>query len=218
MTEAAPDLIARLRRLATSTLANALDDVGLIANAAIALRPVAPAARLVGPAVTVKQLTGEYGSFESADFKVGDMIDAAGPGDVLVVDSGGAPYSTWGGTASFAAKTKGIAGLVVDGAVRDREEIEALGFPVFARHVVPTTGRRRLKVEAINIPVGIDGVVVAPGDLLVADGSGIVCLPRDQAADLAARAEAMAADDEAAIGDLKAGLTFSEAMAKYKKI
>ena len=212
------ELITRLGRLATSTLANALDDVGLHGNAMISLRPVTPGARLAGAAVTIKQQTGPYGSFESDDFKVGAMIDAAGPGEVLVVDSGGAPYSTWGGTASFAAATKGIAGLVVDGAVRDREEIDELGFPVFSRHVVPTTGRRRLKVEAVNIPVGIDGVVVAPGDLVVADGSGIVCLPRGRAEDIAARAEAMAADDAAALEDLKAGLSFSEAMAKYKKI
>ena len=146
------------------------------------------------------------------------MIDAAGAGEVIVVDAEGAPYSTWGGMASTAASLKGIAGLVVDGAVRDLEEIVELGFPVFTRHLSPTTGRSRLKVEAINVPVHIGGVGVAPGDIVVADGTGMVCLPRDLVAQIVERAEAFAADDEAAVKDLKAGLSFSEAMAKYKNI
>ena len=98
------------------------------------------------------------------------------------------------------------------------KEIVELGFPVFTRHLSPTTGRSRLKVEAINVPVHIGGVGVAPGDIVVADGTGIVCLPRDLVAQIVERAEAFAADDAAAVKDLKAGLSFSEAMAKYKNI
>lgn len=211
-------LIQRLRRLATSTLANALDDVGLHANVVAAVKAVAPGFRFVGPAVTVKESSGAYGSFTSDDFKVGQMIDAARAGDVIVVDAGGAAYSTWGGMASYAAKLKGIAGLVVDGGVRDLEEMVEFEFPVFARHLVPTTGRTRLKVEAINEPVEIDGVAVAPGDVVVADGTGIVCLPAARAEEIATLAEACAHDDAAAVEDLKKGLSFSQAMAKYKRI
>ena len=211
-------LIERAGKLATGTLSNALDALGLHHHVVSDLRPVAPGFRLVGPAVTVKQAADTYGSFPSSDFKVGAMIDAAGPGQVIVVDAEGAPYSTWGGLASTAASLKGIAGLVVDGAVRDLEEIVETGFPVFSRHLTPTSGRTRLKVEAINVPVHIGGVGVAPGDILVADGSGMVCLPRDLAARIVERAEAIAADDAAAVEDLKAGLSFSEAMAKYQNI
>lgn len=211
-------LIDRIRRLATSTLANALDDVGLHANVIVNIKAVAPGFRFVGPAVTVKETSGPYGSFPSDDFKVGQMIDAAEAGDVIVVDAGGAAYSTWGGMASYAAKLKGVAGLVVDGGVRDLEEIADFEFPVFARHLVPTTGRTRLKVEAINAPVEIDGVAVAPGDVIVADGTGIVVLPADRAEEIAALAEACARDDDAAVEDLKKGLSFSQAMAKYKRI
>jgi regulator of RNase E activity RraA len=211
-------LIERIAQLATSTLANALDDVGLHDNVVVGLKAVVPGIRFVGPAVTVKERSGKYGSFTSADFKVGEMIDAAKAGDVIVVDASGAPYSTWGGMASYAATLKGIAGLVVDGGVRDLEEMVEFKFPVFARHLVPTTGRTRLKVEAINAPIEIDGVAVAPGDIIAADGTGIVCLPASRANEIIDIAESFARDDAAAEGDLKKGLTFSQAMAKYKRI
>ena len=213
-----PDLIRRARPLATSTLANALDDLGLHDRVIAGIKGVASGFRFAGPAVTVKEITGDYGAFASADFKVGQIIDAAADGDVIVIDMGGARCSTFGGMASFAARHKGIAGLVVDGGVRDLEEIVEFGFPVFARHLVPTTGRTRLKVEAINVPVEIDGVGVAPGDLVVADGTGIVCLPAARAEEIIALAERLAAEDAAALEDLKSGLSFAEAMARYKKI
>jgi len=213
-----PDLIRRAEPLATSTLANALDDLGLHDRVIGGIKAVAPGFRFAGPAVTVKEITGDHGAFASADFRVGAIIDAAAAGDVIVVDMRGARCSTFGGMASFAARHKGVAGLIVDGGVRDLEEIVEFGFPVFARHLVPTTGRTRLKVDAINVPVEIDGVRVAPGDLVVADGTGIVCLPAPKAEEIVALAERLAAEDAAALEDLKSGLSFAEAMAKYKKI
>jgi len=212
------DVIDRIAALATSTLANALDDTGYHDKMMPGIKTVAAGFRFAGPAVTVKETSGEFGSFSSEDFRVGAMIDAATAGDVIVIDGDGAPYSTWGGMASYAAKLKGVAGLVVDGAVRDLEEILELDFPVFARHIVPTTGRTRLKVEAINEPIVVDRVRVEPGDIIVADGSGVVCLPRKDAAKIVSLAGQFARDDASAIEDMKAGLTFSEAMAKYKKI
>ena len=118
----------------------------------------APAAS--GRAVTVREVTGRRGDFASEDFKVGQMIEAAGPGDILVIDNGGHCVSTFGGLATLAAKLKGVAGLVVDGGVRDREEMIEHAFPVFARHMTPLTGRTRLAVTAINEPVSCGGVRV----------------------------------------------------------
>lgn len=211
-------VVARAAGLATSTLANALDDAGLHHNVMATIKAVAPGMRFAGPAVTVREVTGDYGSFTSADFRVGAMIDAAAAGDVIVVDMGGAACSTWGGMASLAAKVKGVAGLLVDGGVRDLEEMIAFEFPVFARHLVPTTGRTRLKVAAIGEAVTVDGVRVAPGDLIVADGTGVVCLPRERAHDITARAEALQRDDERAMAEIRGGLGFSEAMKKFTRI
>jgi regulator of RNase E activity RraA len=211
-------LAARAAKLATSTLANALDDAGLHHNVIAAIKAVSPGMRFAGPAVTVREVAGDYGAYGSADFKVGAILDAAGPGDVIVVDLGGAACSTWGGMASLAATVKGVAGLLVDGGVRDLEEMIVFDFPVFARHLVPTTGRGRLKVEAIGEPVEVDGVAVAPGDIIVADGTGAVCLPRDVAGEIVTHAEALQRDDEAAVAEIQRGLGFSEAMKKFTRI
>ncbi|MCG8560693.1 MAG: hypothetical protein MI824_12895, partial [Hyphomicrobiales bacterium] len=126
--------------------------------------------------------------------------------------------STWGGLASYAAKVKGIAGLVVDGGVRDREEIIEYGFPVFSRHVVPTPGRTRIRVAALGEPVSCGGVRVRQGDIIVADGTGVVCIPDELAEEVTALAARFSADDAQAKTELDAGLTFREAMAKFKRI
>jgi regulator of RNase E activity RraA len=214
----ADSVAARASKLATSTLANALDDAGLHHNVIAAIKAVSPGMRFAGPAVTVREVAGGYGDYGSEDFKVGAILDAAGPGDVIVVDLGGAACSTWGGMASLAATVKGVAGLLVDGGVRDLEEMIAFDFPVFARHLVPTTGRGRLKVEAIGEPVEVDGVAVAPGDIIVADGTGAVCLPRAGAGEIVTHAEALQRDDEAAVAEIQRGLGFSEAMKKFTRI
>ncbi len=212
------DVIDRIASLATSTLANALDDAGYHDNVMVGLHSVAAGSRFVGPAVTARESCGEFGDFGSEDFRVGAIIDAAKAGDVIVIDGGGGLGSTWGGMASYAAKYKGVAGLVVDGAVRDLEEIIEFDFPVFARHLVPTTGRLRLKVEAINEPIVIYGVRVEPGDIIVGDGTGVVCLPQKDAEKIVSLAEQIGQDDASALEDMKAGMSFSEAMAKYTKI
>ncbi len=146
------------------------------------------------------------------------MIDAAGAGDVLVIDNSGHCVSTFGGLATLAAKLKGIAGLVADGGVRDREEMVEHQFPVFARHMTPLTGRTRLAVTAINEPVNCGGVRVRSGDIVVGDGSGVVCIPAEHAAKVAELAESYAKDDALAAAELGKGLTFSAAMAKFRRI
>jgi regulator of RNase E activity RraA len=211
------EVVARLGRLYTSTLSNALEDLGHD-GVILGLPPVAPGMRLAGRALTVLQITGAAGDFPGADFRVGAMIDAAGPGDVVVVANGGHQVSSWGGTATYAAKLKGIAGLVVDGGVRDREEMVEHELPVFARHLVPTTGRGRIRVVEIGGTVAIAGQRVATGDVIVADGTGIVCIPEEQAERVLEIAEGLADDDAQAMEEIAGGLTFSEAMGKFRKI
>ena len=213
-----PDsILRRFEALATPTIANALDDVEF-AGVLSGLQQIVPGTRCVGRAVTVLEVTGPRGSFSSEEFKVGHMLDAADAGDVLVVSSGGGPVSTWGGLATYAAKRKGIAGLVVDGGVRDKEEMLEHGLPIFARHMTPLTGRGRIKVVSINEPVACGGAHVSPGDVIVADGSGVVCVPAQHAERVAELAERYAADDRLAEGELARGVSFREAMAKFKRI
>lgn len=211
------DVVKRLGALATPTIANALDDIpfeGVMEG----LSQMVPGTRCAGRAVTVREVTGRRGDYTSADFKVGAMIDAARPGDIIVVDNGGHCVSTFGGLATLAAKRKGIGGLIVDGGVRDREEMAEHAFPVFARHMTPLTGRGRLAITHINETIGCGGVRVRAGDIIVADGSGVCCIPAEHAERVAELAESYARDDAAAAAELEKGLTFTEALARFRRI
>lgn len=211
------NILQRLRNIATPTLANALDDIGFngVMNN---LHPAGLGMKIVGGAVTVQEVTGPYGSFSTEEFKVGHMIDAASPGDVIVVANNGAQVSTWGGMASYSAKLKGIAGLVVDGGVRDREEIVEFSFPTFSKHMVPTPGKTRIKVLSINEPIICAGVRVRQGDIIVGDGTGVLCLPIEHVEKITEEAEKFTADDKKAMQEMKNGLTFREALKKFSKI
>jgi regulator of RNase E activity RraA len=211
------EIVQKFQHLATPTIANALDDVGFEGVLA-GLAQMVPGTRCIGRAVTVREITGRRGDFTSEDFKVGQVIEAAQPGNVIVIDNGGHRVSTFGGLATLAAKLKGIAGLVADGGVRDLEEMIQHKYPVFARHLTPLTGRSRLAITAINEPVSCGGVRVRPGDVIVGDGSGVVCIPAEHAAQVAELAQGYASDDEKAAAELRKGLTFSAAMAKFRRI
>ena len=206
------ELLQRFKALATPTLANALDDVAF-EGALAGLTQMVPGTRCVGRAVTVREITGRRGDFTSDDFNVGKVIDAARPGDVLVIDNGGHCASTFGGLATLAAKLRGVAGLVVDGGVRDREEMVEHAFPVFARHMTPLMGRSRLAITAVNEPVGCGGVRVRPGDVIVAVICSGVVFFNEHAAKVAELAESYTRDDEAAAAELRKGPPLSAAMA-----
>lgn len=140
-------------------------------------------------------------------------IEAAEPGTVLVVSSGGrVDVSSWGGILSLAAVERGIAGVVVDGACRDVDEARELGFPVFARAGVPVTARGRLVEAATDVTLDVNGVEVAPGDWLIADGSGVVRCPADVVDEVIAEAERLARREAAMADAVRAGRPVSEVM------
>lgn len=212
-----PDLIERFRAIASSTVGNVLDDMD-IAGIMTRMRPLVFGTRIVGPAFTAREVCGVKGTFSSAEFGLGKVIDTAGSGDVICIDNGGHPVSTWGGIASMAALRNGVEGLVVDGGVRDADEIVEFGLPVFSRHVLPLSGKTRVKVVAINTVVRIDDVMVRAGDIIVGDSTGIVCVPADRAEDILEQAEKLERDDRLAIEDIRNGSSFSAALAKFAKL
>jgi regulator of RNase E activity RraA len=166
-------VIEALRRVSPSTLGHMRDD-GFLAGLAPLQRPV----RLVGPAVTVRIPHLDSTAVHCA-------LDVVRPGDVVVVDqSGDREHACWGGGVSYAAKARGVAGAVVEGAITDVEEIAELSFPVFHRTVSART-TRLLGIEgAINVPVQVAGAVVSPGDIVFADENGVAVLRPDEAAEL----------------------------------
>lgn len=144
------------------------------------MRPIAEGQFACGPAVTVRTLPGDWA-------KPVEAIDVAQAGDVLVIDAADAPPAVWGELASESAKNKGLAGLVISGAVRDTGEIRKLGFPVWSTHVTSHAGDPHGLGE-INVPITISNQRICPGDWILADDDGVMVLPAERAVELANRA------------------------------
>jgi regulator of RNase E activity RraA len=149
----------------------------------IGIRPLWPSMpRLAGPAFTVRCAPGDNLMLHAA-------IHRAARGSVIVVEAGDVDYAVSGGNVCAVAQRRGVAGFVVDGVIRDIAEVREMGFPVFARGVIPIPGAKDV-VAPLNEPVRCGGVNVAAGDHVVADEEGIVVVP-------AARREQVLGDAQA---------------------
>jgi 4-hydroxy-4-methyl-2-oxoglutarate aldolase len=203
-------LIERLRKLDTCVVSDALDQLKL-PGTVIGLRAVSVPRRIAGRAVTV-QLTKANGQAPSRHLCTA-AVDASGPGDVIVVaHEGRIDVAGWGGILSLGATTREIEGVVVDGACRDIDESTELALPVYARATVPVTARGRIVEKSWNEPIKVDGVTVAPGDLVVADGSGVVFVAAGQAEAVVGVAETIARREAAMAKAVRAGQPLTEVM------
>ncbi len=205
------ELVARLAKLDTCAASDALDRLGL-RGATIGIRPVWHCPKIAGRAVTVKI---KPAGLEKSKVHLGTpAIEAAQAGDVLVVDNGGRPdVSAWGGLLSLASKLKGLSGVVIDGACRDVDESREVGFPVYARAVVPVTARGRIMQDSVNEEIQFGGVQVHAGDLVIADGSGVVVIPSARAAEVVAEAEKVAGVEAKMADAIRSGRGVMEVMA-----
>lgn len=170
------DVRELLHGVSTANISDAMHRSGGLTG----LEKFAGKEKLIGPAVTVKTVPGDWA-------KPVEAIDAAAAGDVIVIDAGAAPLAVWGELASESCLQKGIAGVLIDGAVRDIEDIRKLGFTVWARYKNPTALDPKGLGE-INVPVTVGGVDIEPGDYIVADDTGLVRIPRRRLAEVANRA------------------------------
>jgi regulator of RNase E activity RraA len=142
-------------------------------------------------------------------------IEAAKPGDIIVIDNGGQPqFACWGGLLSLSAKFKGLSGVIIDGASRDIDEARDLGFPVYARGVVPMTARGRVVQESFNQEIQFAGVQCRPGDLVLADGSGIIIIPRQKEEEVVAAAEGIFRKEQEMADGIRKGYSGLEVMEK----
>ena len=205
--DADPDglLLGRLVALDCCVVSDALDALGL-PPAITGIGPVWACGRMAGRAVTVSLEPVVPGTPPPSRHLGTEAISQAGPGDVIVVSNGGRTEAgAWGGLLALAASLAGVRGVVIDGACRDVDEMEPLGLAVFARAPVARTARRRFVEVATNVAIGIGDVPVAPGDLVLADGSGVAVVPADRAEDVIAEAERMAAEEAAMAALLRSG-------------
>lgn len=192
-----PAIVAAARALPAATLHEAGGRIGVMPSA---IKPVAAAMRVCGTAVTVHGPAGDNLWLHRA-------IYVARPGDVLVVHvSGGHDWGYWGEIMSAAAQARGLAGLVIDGCVRDGAVLADFGLPVFARGLcIRGTGKDFGARGFINFPTLFDDLTVQPGDLVIGDTDGLVVVPRARAAEVVAAAQAREAKEADVIARLRAG-------------
>jgi 4-hydroxy-4-methyl-2-oxoglutarate aldolase len=187
----APERIASLAEVTglSSTASDVLDELGFaLAVSTDVLRLRTNGSKVAGQALTVRYLperrSGSHPELRQTQSRLTHhkVFALAQPGDVAVIEVAGAPsVSVVGGIAAQSAVRAGVVGCIVDGGVRDLEQIEAFGLAVWARTLTPRTGKWRVEAVAVNQPVACGGVQVHAGDLVIADETGICFIPLDVA-------------------------------------
>ncbi|MER9469374.1 hypothetical protein NKI82_26195 [Mesorhizobium sp. M0482] len=206
------EILDRGAVIGVSTWSDALDELG-IKGTVQGIARQSGSGRMIGFAVTARELTGTLGDFEKADFAVGQLIEATGPGKVLMVDMSGAPISTMGGLAALAAKNRQATAVVIDGACRDLDEIRKTRLWLSSRWVAPTTGKTRVKLLPIGCDITIGGISVSQEDLVIGDDTGIVVVPRAHVEEVLTKAETIIAIDAQVEERIRAGESFGSAAA-----
>lgn len=203
------ELIMEIKKMDTASMSDAMDKLGIPCGF-LGIEAVIPGRRICGEAFTV-----HYVPCGMEKGTVGDFIDDVAPGQVVVIDNGGRTHCTvWGDIMTFTAKTKGIEGTVIDGVCRDVDGIKRLDYPVYSKGKYMVTGKERVTVDAVNIPVAISDVQVRPGDIILGDDSGAVCIPKERAEEVLRVARHIEEVEQRIIAAVKGGCSLKEARAK----
>ncbi len=198
------EMIAIFREVSSSNISDAMHRKGAMKG----ILPINLGSKIVGRAVTVQTFAGDWA-------KPVEAIDLAGPGDVLVIYNGSNFIAPWGGLATLSCKIKGIEGAVIDGAVRDVNEIREMNYPIFSSGITPNAGDPKGMGE-INSEITCGGQAVKPGDYIVGDESGVVVIPKERAYEIARRAKEVEKTESRLYEEIKRGSTLSQ-VTKLKK-
>ena len=202
--------VERLRKIDSCAVSDALDALEL-RGTVMGLSTISVLKRIAGRVQTVK--LGAASPDIPKKHLCSSAVDAAEPGDVIVVENHTTDIAAgWGGILSTAAAAKGLSGTIVDGPARDADESRDVDYPVFARTATPFTARGRIAEHDWNIEIEVGGVAVHPGDLVLADGSGVVFVPKAHENDILDKAEEIQAKEAAMAAAVKAGKPVSDVM------
>ncbi|MCL4395006.1 MAG: RraA family protein [Chloroflexi bacterium] len=216
MANIAPETIEAFRGITTASVADALWELGVSAHMSSDVKPIYPV-KIVGPAVTVlEEPTTERQPPQHAL----ELIDGAAPGSVVVISINGfREVAVWGGLMTAGAVVNELEGAVLDGSVRDVEEIERdYHFPVFSRGITPATTVGRFKTVSSNVPVVVGGITVHPGDLIVGDRDGVVVVPAGMVAKALSGAQEIENREREQTKMIRDTKSLLQGMAKYKRI
>jgi 4-hydroxy-4-methyl-2-oxoglutarate aldolase len=204
------EFVSRLGRLDTCAVSDALDKLGL-KGSVTGLHRYSTEHRIAGRVLTVT-LSPAEGRTNTRHLCT-TAIEAASQGDIIVVEQRtGIDAASWGGNLSIGAQERGVAGVIVEGPVRDIDDSRRLGFPVFARSHTARTARGRIVETATGEPVTVGDVTVHPGDYAVADGSAVVFVAQAEITRVLEAAEAIVQREEAMADALRQGKPISQVM------
>jgi 3-hexulose-6-phosphate synthase/6-phospho-3-hexuloisomerase len=192
--------IELLKLVSTPNISDAMHRKGAMKD----IRSICPGTKAVGRAVTVQTYPGDWA-------KSVEAINVAMPGDVIVINNFSSHVAPWGELATLSSINKGIAGVVIDGAVRDVDDIRRLNFPIFATSIVPNAGEPKGFGE-INAEIQCGGQTVKPGDFIAGDDNGVVVIPRERAYEIARRAVEVEKNERRVRDEIKRGKTLSEVL------
>jgi 4-hydroxy-4-methyl-2-oxoglutarate aldolase len=200
----------RLSRMDSCAVSDALDKLGM-KGAVTGIHRFSTEHRIVGRVLTVK-LDRAEGRTNTRHLCTA-AIEAARPGDIIVVEQrSGLDAASWGGNLSIGAQVRGVAGVIVDGPVRDVDDSRKLDFPVFARDHTARTARGRIVEVATGEPISVGDVTVTPGDYVIADASGVVFVAQAEIGRVLDTAEAIVQREDAMAQALRDGKAISEVM------
>ena len=213
-------VVERFKKLGdcTGVISDTMDELGIplgVVGASV-LKPTMPGTIMVGPAMTIRNILQRIDPLQGARDHVNKMAEfechnLATPGDVLVIE--GVPnISNMGGNSAQTGKRQGEVGAIVQGGIRDVSHQRAVGYPIWASDITPVTGKWRIEAAEINGPVMIFGMQVHPGDLVVADDTGVCFIPRDNIMTVLEAAEKKARSEDARVKAIDSGLTVPEVL------
>jgi 4-hydroxy-4-methyl-2-oxoglutarate aldolase len=206
------NFVARALALDCAALSDALDRAG-VAGQCYKIAPCDRKFRMAGHAYTVLYRPAGYGD----EGHVGDFIDDVEPGSVIVIDNRGRDdVGTWGNILTEMAHHRKMAGTVIDGINRDVALCSELNYPIFSRGNWMRTGKGRIELVAVQVPVQIGGVTVHPGDLLRGDADGVVVIPKALQEQVLAYAEEITEKENAIRDGIRQGMRMDEARKQYQ--
>ena len=201
-------IVERFKKLDTTCVSDAMDKIG-IECCAYGIKPVTFGHKICGRAFTV-----HYAPCGAVKGTVGDFLDSVEPGQVIVIDNAGRDNCTvWGDIMAKTAKKMGIAGTVIDGVCRDIPAVLECGYPLFSKGYYMRTGKDRVYVDAVNVPVTLSDIQVYPGDIVIGDDSGIVVVPQAYAEKVAEIAEGIDEKEQKILALIDEGYPLKEARA-----
>jgi 4-hydroxy-4-methyl-2-oxoglutarate aldolase len=178
--------------------------------------PMVQGVRIAGPAVTVRYVPLDPMAPVTKEDVGEHLFDVTKPGDVVVIDNGATTAnSCWGDILTFTAMKLKLAGTVIDGVFRDYDTILEMRYPIFSRGRIPTTGKGRIQLDGINVPIRVGGIQVRPGDLIAGDDTGLLRVPFEKVEQVLTDTKEIEAAEESILDSVKAGLTLREAREKY---